>query len=349
MATLTWPRASGSENRCRTIIVRILLLLFSLLAFFSLGQAQEIKLGTLNLAYASATPRAAYLWIAKENKIFEKHGLNINLVSVRGSATTMQTLIGGDVDLIYVTGAAAVTAAARGAPVVIIATSGNNDYKILTQPSIASLQQLKGKIIGISNPAGSDYFALRRMLPKLGLIPGKDVSFLTTGIQSSIEKVLLVLEGRIHATLGSADTVALYEMRGQKLSVLADAVENGVYVTSGDIAARRQFLKENPAKAKAFLKAMIEAMWIAKKNPSSFSAVLRKYLKLEDSKLLSIMHKNNALDYPSKPYPSEEAIKQAIEDVAAANLELKLTEREFTDTTLLKEIDKEGFFTAIQR
>lgn len=328
------------------MIAKIVWQFISVLTAFSLGRAQELKLGTLNVAYASATPRAAYLWIARDSKVFEKYGLNVNLVSVRGSATTMQTLIGGDVDLIYVTGAAAVTAAARGAPVVIIATSGHNDYKILAHPSIASLQQLKGKIIGISNPAGSDYFALRRMLPKLGLVPGKDVSFLTTGIQSSIEKVLLVLEGRIHATLGSADTVALYDLRGQKLAVLADAVDNGVYVTSGDIVARRQFLKENPAKAKAFLKAVIEAMWIAKKNPSSFSAVLRKYLKLEDPKLVSIMHKNNALDYPVKPYPSDEAIKQAIEDV---NLEAKLTDREFTDTALLKEIDKEGFFTAIQR
>ena len=156
----------------------------------------------------------------------------------------MQTLVGGDIDVIYVTGAAAVTVAGRGAPVVIIATSGHNDYKMLAHSSIASLSQLKGKTIGISNPAGSDYFALRRMLPKLGLVPGKDVSFLTTGIQSSIEKVLLVLEGRIHATLGSSDTVALYELKGQKLSVLADAVENGVYVTSGDIATKRQFLKD---------------------------------------------------------------------------------------------------------
>jgi NitT/TauT family transport system substrate-binding protein len=214
---------------------------------------------------------------------------------------------------------------------------------------MTSLQQLKGKIIGISNLAGSDYFALRRMLPKLGLIPGKDVSFLTTGVQSSIEKVLLVLEGRIHATLGSADTVALYEIKGQKLGVLADAVENGVYVTSGDIVTKRQFLRENPAKAKAFLKAMIEAMWIAKKNPAVFGAVLRKYLKIEDSRLVEVMHKNNALDYPIKPYPSEESIKQAIEDLNTANPELKLYDKEFTDTALLKEIEKEGFFAAMQR
>jgi len=239
---------------------RILLLFLFLLGCSVVAHSEEAKLGRLNIAYASATPRTAYLWIAKENKLFEKHGLTVNLVSIRGSATTMQTLVGGDIDVIYVTGAAAISAAGRGAPVVIIATSGHNDYKMLAHASIASLQQLKGKTIGISNPAGSDYFALRRMLPKLGLVPGKDVSFLTTGIQSSIEKVLLVLEGRIHATLGSSDTVALYELKGQKLSVLADAVENGVYVTSGDIATKRQFLKENPAKLKAFLKAMIEGM-----------------------------------------------------------------------------------------
>ena len=61
-----------------------------------------------------------------------------------------------------------------------------------------------------------------------------------------------------------------------------------------------------------------------------------------------VMHKNNALDYPGNPYPSDESTKQAIEDINAANPELKVTDREFTDTALLKEIEKEGFFTTIQ-
>src|SRR5262245_51278727 len=71
-----------------------------------IGYALELKLGSLNMGYASATPRVAALWIAKEKKIFEKHGLEVNLVAIRGSATTMQALVGGDIDLVYVTGAA---------------------------------------------------------------------------------------------------------------------------------------------------------------------------------------------------------------------------------------------------
>jgi NitT/TauT family transport system substrate-binding protein len=330
-------------------MMRILALFFAI--FFTgakIGYSEEAKLGSLNVAYASATPRTAVLWIAKENKVFEKYGLEVNLVSIRGSATTMQALIGGDIDMIYVTGAAAVAAAGRGAPVVIVATSGNNDYKLLAHPSIASVQQLRGKTIGISNPAGSDYFALRRMLPKLGLNPGKDVFFLTTGIQSSMQKVLLIFERRIQATLGSSDTVALYELKGQKLSILADAIENGVYVTSGDIAIKRPFLKENREKLKGFLKAFIESIAIAKKNKAAFASVVKKYLKIEDPRLIDVMYKNNALDYPDKPYPSEEAIRQAVEDMDAANPELKLKEKatsQFTDVTVLRQIENEGFFT----
>jgi ABC-type nitrate/sulfonate/bicarbonate transport system substrate-binding protein len=337
-------RDPGGERRLSWAPAFLFLILF---VGENIAYAQETKLASLNMGYASATPRAAVLWVAKENKIFERHGLEVNLVSIRGSATTMQALVGGDIDLVYVTGAAAVAAAGRGAPVVIVATSGHNDYKILAHPSIASLQQLKGKTIGISNLAGSDYFALRRMLPKLGLTPGKDVFFLTTGIQSSMQKVLLVLEGRIQATLGSSDTVALYEIKGQKLSILADAVESGVYVTSGDIAIKRQFLKEHPEKVKRFLKAFVESIWIAKKDKTAFGHVVSKYLKIEDPRLIDVMYKNNALDYPEKPYPSEEAIRQAVEDVDVANPELKLKERrtsEFTDVSTLRQIEKEGFF-----
>ena len=340
-------RHAGRQTGVEPRIARAAFLFAVFLSSTKIGYSQETKLGSLNMGYASATPRTAVLWIAKENKIFEKHGLEVNLVSIRGSATTMQALVGGDIDLVYVTGAAAVAAAGRGAPVIIVATSGHNDYKILAHPSIASLQQLKGKTIGISNLAGSDYFALRRMLPKLGLTPAKDVFFLTTGIQSSMQKASLILEGRIQATLGSSDTVALYEIKGQKLSILADAVESGVYVTSGDVAIKRQLLKEHPEKVKRFLKAFVESIWIAKRDKVAFEQVLKKYLKIEEPRLIDIMYRNNALDYPEKPYPSEEAIRQAVEDVDIANPELKLKQRrisEFTDVATLKQIEKEGFF-----
>jgi NitT/TauT family transport system substrate-binding protein len=329
-------------------MMRILTLSIAIfLSSVEIGCSEDGTVGNLNVAYASATPRTAALWIAKENKIFEKYGLTVNLVSIRGSATTVQALLGGDIDIIYVTGAAAVAAAGRGAPVVIVATSGHNDYKLLAHPSIISLEQLRAKTIGISNLAGSDYFALRRMLPKLGLNPGKDVFFLTTGIQSSIQKVLLIVERRIDATLGSSDTMALYEMKGQKLSILADAVRHGVYVTSGDIALKRQFLKQSPEKVKRFLKAFVEAILLAKKDKSNYARVLTKYLKIEDPRLIEVMYKNNALDYPDKPYPSNEAIRQAIEDMDATNPDLKLKERQitdFTDTSVLGQIESDGFF-----
>ena len=66
----------------------------------------------------------------------------------------------------------------------------------------------KGKIIGSSRiGAGSD-FALQRLMPKLGLIPGKDVQLLATGVSESDRRMLMMMQGKIDATLGTEDNLA---------------------------------------------------------------------------------------------------------------------------------------------
>jgi ABC-type nitrate/sulfonate/bicarbonate transport system substrate-binding protein len=65
---------------------------------------------------------------------------------------------------------------------VIFAGSGAIPYKLIAHPSITSLDGLKGKIVGISFVGAGSDFLLRRLLPKLGLTPGKDVTLIPTGI-----------------------------------------------------------------------------------------------------------------------------------------------------------------------
>ena len=61
--------------------------------------------------------------------------------------------------------AVAITAAARGAAVVIIATVGPTECVLVSRPTINSLQQLRGKTIGIAGFGAGDFFVLRRLLP----------------------------------------------------------------------------------------------------------------------------------------------------------------------------------------
>jgi ABC-type nitrate/sulfonate/bicarbonate transport system substrate-binding protein len=314
--------------------------------------AQEGKSERLVVSYAGMSGLRGPLWIAKEMRLFEKYGLDARLVQITAGTTSINSLIAGDVDMVITTSSAAIAAALRGAPVTIIATGGAPPYKLVAHPSVTSALQLKGKVVGSSQLGSGADFALRKLLPKLGLIPGKDVTILPTGLSEPKPRMLLIFQGRIDATLGTVDSILQFELNGQKLSVLADLREMGVYVSGSDIATTREFLKNYPHRAKAFLKAFSEAIWTGMYNKEILYRVYRKYLKVENAKLLESMYKSHFLSgtIPLKPYPQVEAIQSDIEYLSVSNPALKEQKpADLTDTTLLREIESEGFFAKLQR
>ena len=324
----------------------VLLLIPILLLAFQLSHAQEKKLDTFTISYASVSGTRAPLWIARDLGLFEKYGLDGNLIYIASGVTSVNALLGGSVDIIAASGSSAVGAAARGAPLVIVASLGHIAYKLIAHSSITTVQALKGKIIGSSRiGAGTDY-ALQRLLPKLGLTPGKDVQLIPTGISESDRRLLMLVQGKIDATLGTEDNLLQLAGRGMKFSVLADLYDAGVYTTGSDIATSRQLLKERPRQLKAFLMALTEGTWIGRTNKEAALRVYRKYLKVEDPKLLDSMHKNYLLGtIPVRPFPKEEAIQNDIEDLSHTFPHLKGKKAtDFIDLSLLKSMEDDGFF-----
>jgi len=308
--------------------------------------AQEKKLDPFTISYASVSGTRGPLWIARDLGLFAKYGLDVDLVYIASGVTSVNALLGGSVDIIAASGSSVVSAAARGAPLVIIASLGHIAYKLVALPSITSVQGLKGKIIGSSRiGAGTDY-ALKRLLPKLGLTPGKDVQLIPTGISESDRRLVMMLQGKIDATLATEDNLLQLGARGAKLSVLADLYDNGVYTTGSDIATSRQLLKERPRQLKAFIMALTEGTAYGRAHKDQTMRIYRKYLKIEDPKLLESIHKNYLLGtIPAKPYPREEALQNDIEDLSYTYADLKGRKAsEFLDLSLLKSLEDEGFF-----
>ena len=329
----------------RKIFAIAAVLFFSLTAS-SFGQE---KRETVTISYASVSGTRAPLWIAKDLGLYEKYGVEGNLVYIASGITSVNALLGGSVQVIAASGSSAVGAAANGAPVVIMASLGAIAYKLIANPSITSLQALKGKVIGSSRiGAGSDY-ALKRLLPKLGLQPGKDVQLIPTGISESDRRIVIMLQGKIDATLATVDNILQLELQGQKVSVLADLLQEGVYTTGSDISTSRQFMKEKRRQLKGFIMAITEAIKVGRGNRDLAFRVYRKYMKVEDPRLLDSMYRNYLLGtIPQKPYPRAEALQNDIEDLSYTYPQLKGRRiEEFTDLSIVKELESEGFFTKL--
>ena len=320
-----------------------------LLVFTPPASAQEKKLEPLVVSYASVSGSRAPLWIAKEMGLFEKYGLDGNPIFVPAGYPSISALISGDVHFIATGGSVVAAASAQGAPVVMVATLGSIAYKLMAHPSISSVKELKGKVIGALRPGTTTDFVLQRILLKLGLVPGRDVTIMPTGLSRSDERLLLMFQGKIHATIGTVDNLAQLELRGLKVNVLADPAELGVATPASDISSTRQFLANHRNRAKAFLRAFCEAIWLGRNNKEVAFRAYRKYMRIDEPKLLESMHRNYLLtSIPVKPYPIEDAIQADIEDLSASITELRGKKAaDFMDRSLLNELESEGFFARL--
>src|SRR5262249_42009177 len=163
-----------------------LLLAFIVNAFAAPSHGQERKLERFLLSNSTITESRMPLYMAKDLGLYAKYGLDAEIVHIRGAGVNIAALMAGEIDMAVASGSFAIVAAARGAPIVIIATTGPIKYDLVSS-AVSSPRELKGKTIGLAGYTSGDYFVLLRLLPKLGLIPEKDVALLPVGSTSSYE------------------------------------------------------------------------------------------------------------------------------------------------------------------
>lgn len=335
--------------RTKSLLRRFALAALLAPASIPASRAPAQQLETLNVSYASVTGSRIPLWIARDAGLFEKHGLQVNLVVIAAGNAAIGALAGGDVEILGAPGSTTMVSAAKGLPFAIIGTFGPSAWKLAAHPSIASVQELRGKIVGISRPGTTIEFATKRALTKLGLTPGKDVNILATGLAESNKRVMIMLQGKIDATLVSPDNLTEAESKGLKVSVLADLNELGITTSASDLSARREFLKNQRPRARAFMMAFCEAIWLGKANKGVALASFRKHMRESDLRRLEALHKNYIIDaLPLKPYPMEDAIQAEIENLSPTVPEFRgKRPADFIDKSILSELERDGFFTTL--
>lgn len=323
----------------------------TLLICASAAETQEKKLAPINISYASTSGIRVPLWIAKEMHLYEKYGLDAKVIHIPSGNTAISALITGEIEVISGSGSASVVAAGRGLPVVIVGSFGSTIYKLVANPGIVSIEDLKGKTVGTSRPGSTTDFALRRALSKLGLRPDKDIKILPTGIGEADKRILMMLQGRMDATLASPESIYSAEARGGvKLETLADLEELGIYNTVGDLSTRRDLLKTRRDQLRAFFMACSEAIWMGKKNKESALKVISKYMRTSDPKRLDLIYEASLARMPAKPYPRAEAIRLELENMAASDPQFKDRKpSEFMDNSILVELESRGFFDRLHR
>jgi ABC-type nitrate/sulfonate/bicarbonate transport system substrate-binding protein len=129
------------------------------------------QLTRLKTSYSALTANMAAYWLAKDAKIFEKHGLNVDVVLIESGVTTVQALTAGETQIAMGGGTVAVSSNLAGSDIVSIASIESRlPYALLAQKDIKNIDQLKGKRLAVSRFGSASDLAARLILQRYGLV-----------------------------------------------------------------------------------------------------------------------------------------------------------------------------------
>src|SRR5262245_9290949 len=157
-----------------------------LLMFLSAGLslAQPSKLPQLRLAVSTATPHNTPLWVAKDKKIFDKYGVDVQTIFVMGGALVSQMLAAGEIQVAANAPAALLSLIAGGSDIAaFLGISNTSPFTLIAQPNLKTGAQLKGKRIGTARFGGSSHVSALIALDHLGLDLKRDgIVLMQTGL-----------------------------------------------------------------------------------------------------------------------------------------------------------------------
>src|SRR5258706_14973861 len=144
--------------------------------------AQEKK--NLRIAFVSLSWNAQLPFrIATAKGFFKDQGLTVEPIFVRGGPTAIAALISGSVDFASIGGAqAAIRSKARGLDVNIISSLSNyTNYTLIGAEDNKRLEDLRGKIVGVTGAGTFSDFTIRLYLKRNNIDPDKDVQLRAIG------------------------------------------------------------------------------------------------------------------------------------------------------------------------
>lgn len=294
----------------------------------------------LTIGYVTIASGSGALWVAKEVGLFEKNGLNVELVYLPSSISN-QAIMTGQTPIAQTGGGLILEPVLRGADLVMLGSLRNTAAIsfLVARPDISNPLEVKGKKLGVSRLGGGSHSVFEIALRKLGLNP-KESTFLQIG--NSALRMAALQSGTIDATLVTAEEA--FNAKSLGLQILLDIQGLGIEYLTTDMVSTRRFVKEQENTARRYVRSMVEAIHYFKTHKRKSIEVMTKYMKAGSSGVVEAAYDSVAEAYLRKPYVPVQGLQTMIEEAAVRNPKLKDVKLDvFFDTRFVRELDQSGF------
>ena len=321
---------------CKLIVINFVLCL----ALPGVTSAQKFVVG-----YSGITAIQAPFWIINDAGYFKQEGLDSNLVYIAASSTMAQAMLAGEVAISTANSQAVVDTGLQGGDLVAVGAIVNFvALYVISSPEIKSVQDLRGKPVGVSRFGATTDFAIQMFLKKYGLEPVRDVPIIQIG---GVPELAAALSNRsIYAAAMSYPMGLVAQQAGMKM--LANLAKEEIPFLHQGLTTTGRFMRERRAHAKAFVRAYGRAVHFMHTRKEESKSIVSRYTKVTDPAMLEGTMQY-AYDFVEKiPLVKREAIQVTLDETGRKNPKAKQAKPEqFYDNSLVQELIKEGFFASL--
>jgi NitT/TauT family transport system substrate-binding protein len=298
------------------------------------------------VGYATISASTLGLWLAQDEKIFAKNGIDADLVFMPGSPTLVAAINSGAIAVGFTGGTAILAAAAGGADFRVLAASHvRANHDLVVKPEIKRAEDLRGKRVGVTSIGGTGWMAAMLVFEQLRLNPDKDKLIVSAfGEMRIISRALET--GTIDGALVTGNFTSQFKRAGFNILGELERVPmmgNAVVVKQSFLQSQREFLRN-------FIRAISEAQ-IFVLSPMKRQAVLKvltRRLSITDPAVAEDTLQDLLKRLDKKPIPSIQGLRNIQRFLQTRNpkvAEVKL--EELIDDSIVRELDKSGYFDRI--
>jgi len=289
-----------------TIWLRILIVV-ALLCVASNNNAQELVKTPVQIS--AITPAATAFAVARDRGYYRQEGLDAQLI-VMPSALGTQALLGGNVKF-STAGGAGLLPILRGAPIRFMFTTFDRPmFWLYSRSDIRSVENLKGKKVGVSSLGSGPDSLLREILKKHGLDGGRDVVILPVG--SGTARFFALQAGTVDAAMLSIPANLMAQDAGFR--ELVSFIDQEWIELQGTINVTDQLLASDPTLVEKFIRATLKGFIHFRDLRSQTIGILIRFLRVKEdaaAKIYELMRPSLTQD----GIVSEEIQRKSLEHV----------------------------------
>ena len=300
----------------------------------------------IRVAMSFISAESLPIWMAQEQRLFEKYGLEAEIVPLQGGGQVAAAMASGEVPIAYGTGAGIVEFALGGGDEVIVGMYNSEmRYFLQGRPEIRQVEDLRDKRVAITRHGGGLEFGLRLLHERHGLVYGRDS--VVVELATAQNQLNGLVAGAVDAAFVSMPANFLAERQGFPL--IEDTKVHHIPFPTNSIAVRRPYLAANEDIVRRYLQAHIEAVELTRHDKALAKRLLGQNTATDDDDILERSYAIYVQDLQDTPQPSAAAIQSVLDSIADEKPEARAARpADFYDDRLVRELEESGFIRSVR-